>query len=64
MNDDRTPATQPTPQPAAQHKDDRIDEARGGTVKPDQGGEAELIEKEEDKRGGANNSTPGPIYDV
>ncbi|CAO3452776.1 hypothetical protein [Azospirillum argentinense] len=58
MNDDRTPATQP------QRKDDRIDEAQEGTVKPDQGGEAELTEKEERKRGGANTSTPGPIYDV
>ena len=58
MSDDRTPATQP------QRKDDRIDEAQGGTVKPDQGGEAELTEKEEQKRGGANKSTPGPIYDV
>ncbi|UKJ75260.1 hypothetical protein [Azospirillum brasilense] len=58
MSDDRTPATQP------QRKDDRIDEAREGTVKPDQGGEAELTEKEEQKRGGANTSTPGPIYDV
>ena len=58
MNDDRTPATQP------QRKDDRIDEAHEGTVKPDRGGEAELTEKEEQKRGGANKSTPGPIYDV
>ncbi|WP_172428404.1 MULTISPECIES: hypothetical protein [Azospirillum] len=58
MSDDRTPATQP------QQKDDRIDEAREGTVKPDQGGEAELTEKEEQKRGGANKTTPGPIYDV
>ncbi|WP_170295961.1 hypothetical protein [Azospirillum brasilense] len=58
MSDDRTPATQPQP------KEDRIDEAQGGTVKPDQGGEAELTEKEERKRGGTNKSTPGPIYDV
>ncbi|ALJ36831.1 hypothetical protein D9623_16660 [Azospirillum brasilense] len=63
MSDDRTPATQP------QRKDDRIDEAQEGTAKPDrgkpdQGGEAELTEKEEQKRGGANKSTPGPIYDV
>ncbi|MBK4721865.1 hypothetical protein JJL56_23705 [Azospirillum sp. YIM DDC1] len=58
MSDDRTPATQP------QRKDDRVDEAQEGTVKPDQGDEAELTEKEEQKRGGANKSTPGPIYDV
>ncbi|WP_199230060.1 hypothetical protein [Azospirillum sp. TSH58] len=58
MSDDRTPATQ------SPHKDNRIDEAQEGTVKPDQGGEAELTEKEERKRGGANKTTPGPIYDV
>ncbi|QCO17860.1 hypothetical protein D3869_22040 (plasmid) [Azospirillum brasilense] len=60
MNEDRNPATQRQPR----QKDDRIDEAQDGTVKPDQGGEAELTEKEEQKRGGANKSTPGPIYDV
>ncbi|TWA74666.1 hypothetical protein FBZ82_101682 [Azospirillum brasilense] len=66
MNDERNPASQPPPasQPNPQPKDGRIDEARDGTVKPDRGGEAELTEKEEQKRGGANRSTPGPIYDV
>lgn len=43
---------------------DRIDERQQGTVKPDQGGEAELTEKEEQKQGGKNKATPGPIYDV
>lgn len=43
---------------------DQIDERQQGTVKPDQGGEAELTEKEEQKRGGKNKTTPGPIYDV
>ncbi len=43
---------------------DRIDERQQGTVKPDQGGEAELTEKEEQKQGGKNKNTPGPIYDV
>ncbi len=45
-------------------KPDRIDAPEGGTVKPDQGGEAELTEKEERKQGGRNRQTPGPIYDV
>ncbi len=57
MADDRNPATQP-------RKDERIDERQEGTVKPDQGGEAELTEKEEQKRGGVNKTTPGPIYDI
>ncbi len=57
MTDNRDP----NPQPG---KGKGIDEAREGTVKPDQGGEAELTEKEERKRGGANKATPGPIYDV
>ena len=43
---------------------DKIDESQQGTTKPDQGGEAELTEKEEQKRGGKNKTTPGPIYDV
>ena len=57
MTDNRDP----NPQPG---KGKGIDEAREGTVKPDQGGEAELTEKEERKRGGANKATPGPIYDA
>lgn len=57
MADDRNPETHA-------RKDDRIDERQEGTVKPDQGGEAELTEKEERKRGGGAKTTPGPIYDV
>lgn len=57
MADDRNAETHP-------RKDDRIDERQEGTVKPDQGGEAELTEKEERRRGGGAKTTPGPIYDV
>ncbi|WP_448206331.1 hypothetical protein [Azospirillum sp. sgz302134] len=42
----------------------KIDESQQGTAKPDQGGEAELTDKEEQKHGGKNKTTPGPIYDV
>lgn len=45
-------------------REDRIDRSQKGTAKPDQGGEAELTEKEEQKHGGKNKQTPGPIYDV
>ena len=55
MAQDRNETDKPT---------DRIDERQQGTVKPDQGGEAELTEKEEQKQGGKNKNSPGPIYDV
>lgn len=45
-------------------QDSKIDQSQQGTTKPDQGGEAELTEKEEQKRGGQNKQTPGKIYDV
>jgi len=43
---------------------DKIDQNQQGTAKPDQGGESELTDKEEQKHGGKNKQTPGPIYDV
>ena len=45
----------------------RTDKAKGGkasTVGTDQDRDKTLTEKSEEKAGGANKKTPGPIYDV